>query len=258
MPTAWRVLDRIDADRLPVVRAARAAARERAWAAGAGPDPGTELAMDLDSTITIAHSEKENAAATWKKTFGFHPLLCFLDRPEIAGSRRPSRHLVRGDLPELPDLQRRRLRRHQEPRHQGRCDHPAGSRRADPLRRPRRGRTGHQSIIRDPETGGVKVAQVAHVDQESLLVHDAHAPDPSVAFSISRLTDSGYLNQSPIGIFRQVDRPTYDDQARAQINAAAEAAPGDRSERLAGLIGGGDTWTVNDGSVVPWPDGAIS
>jgi hypothetical protein len=41
--------------------------------------------MDLDSTITIAHSEKENAAATWKKTFGFHPLLCFLDRPEVAG-----------------------------------------------------------------------------------------------------------------------------------------------------------------------------
>jgi hypothetical protein len=33
----------------------------------------------------VAHSEKENAAATWKKTFGFHPLLCFLDRPEVAG-----------------------------------------------------------------------------------------------------------------------------------------------------------------------------
>ena len=40
--------------------------------------------MDFDATITIAHSEKENAAATWKRTFGFHPLLCFLDRPDIA------------------------------------------------------------------------------------------------------------------------------------------------------------------------------
>jgi Transposase DDE domain group 1 len=85
MPTAWRVLNRIDEDRLPAVRGARASARERAWAAGAGPDLATELAIDLDSTITIAHSEKENAAATWKKTFGFHPLLCFLDRPEVAG-----------------------------------------------------------------------------------------------------------------------------------------------------------------------------
>jgi hypothetical protein len=69
------------------VRAARALARARAWAwaAGAGPDLAGELRLDFDATITVAHSEKENAAATWKKTFGFHPLLCFLDRPEVAG-----------------------------------------------------------------------------------------------------------------------------------------------------------------------------
>lgn len=85
MPTAWRVLDRVDAEHLPMVRAARAAARERAWAAGAGPDLGGELCIDFDATITIAHSEKENAAATWKRTFGFHSLLAFLDRAEIAG-----------------------------------------------------------------------------------------------------------------------------------------------------------------------------
>lgn len=88
MPTTWRVLDRVDEEHLAGVRDARAAARGRAWAAGAGPDltgPGAELCLDFDATITIAHSEKENAAATWKKTFGFHPLLCFLDRPDIAG-----------------------------------------------------------------------------------------------------------------------------------------------------------------------------
>lgn len=88
MPTTWRVLDRVDRDHLPAVREARAAARTRAWAAGAGPDldaPDAELRLDFDATITIAHSEKENAAATWKRTFGFHPLLCFLDRPEVAG-----------------------------------------------------------------------------------------------------------------------------------------------------------------------------
>lgn len=85
MPTTWRVLDRIDAARLDAVRAASAAARERAWAAGAGPDLSGELRMDFDATITIAHSEKENAAATWKRTFGFHPLLCSLDRPEVSG-----------------------------------------------------------------------------------------------------------------------------------------------------------------------------
>jgi hypothetical protein len=85
MPTTWRLLDRIDAEHLPRVRAARAAARERAWAAGAAPDVSGLLHIDFDATITIAHSEKENAAKTWKKTFGMHPLLAFLDRPEVSG-----------------------------------------------------------------------------------------------------------------------------------------------------------------------------
>jgi hypothetical protein len=70
MPTAWRLLDRIDEAHLPRVRAARAVARARAWRGGAAPDPAGELRIDFDATITIAHSEKQNASATWKKTFG--------------------------------------------------------------------------------------------------------------------------------------------------------------------------------------------
>lgn len=86
MPTTWRLLDRIDPARLPGIRAARAAARERAWAAGAGPDLTGLLRIDFDATVTISHSEdKENAAKTWKRTYGFHPLLAFLDRPEVSG-----------------------------------------------------------------------------------------------------------------------------------------------------------------------------
>jgi len=85
MPTAWRLLDRIDEPHLERLRAARAAARRQAWEAGAAPGPGGELRIDFDATISIAFSEKQNAAATWKKTFGFHPLLAFADRPEVAG-----------------------------------------------------------------------------------------------------------------------------------------------------------------------------
>ncbi len=86
MPTTWRMLDRIDDAHLPGVLAARAAARERAWAAGASPDLSGLLQIDFDATITISHSEdKQNAAKTWKRTFGFHPLLAFLDRPEVSG-----------------------------------------------------------------------------------------------------------------------------------------------------------------------------
>jgi 2-oxoglutarate ferredoxin oxidoreductase subunit beta len=103
---------------------------------------------------------------------------------------------------------------------------------------------GSKGLIRDAETGGVKVVQVADVGEDALIVHDAYNPDPTTAFAISRLTDSGYLNQSPIGIFRQVERPTYDDQARAQIESAADNDPREPADRLAALVGSGDTWTV--------------
>jgi len=83
-PTAWRVLDRVSGDLLAGIRQGRAAARAAAWRAGAAPDLTGELHLDIDATILIAHSEKERAAPTWKRTFGFHPLVCFLDRPEIA------------------------------------------------------------------------------------------------------------------------------------------------------------------------------
>ncbi len=82
--TAWRVLDRVSGDLLAGIRQGRAAARAAAWRAGAAPDLTGELHLDIDATILIAHSEKEQAAPTWKRTFGFHPLVCFLDRPEIA------------------------------------------------------------------------------------------------------------------------------------------------------------------------------
>jgi hypothetical protein len=84
--TLWRCVDeRIDPAHLPAVRLARAHVRARAWAGGAAPDRDGWLHLDVDATITIDHSDnKQSAAATWKKTFGFHPLLVFLDRPEIA------------------------------------------------------------------------------------------------------------------------------------------------------------------------------
>ncbi|WP_435770023.1 2-oxoacid:ferredoxin oxidoreductase subunit beta [Nocardioides sp. SYSU DS0651] len=102
---------------------------------------------------------------------------------------------------------------------------------------------GDKALVR-AASGGVEVADTASVPVEQVLVHDAHNPDPSTAFAISRLTDAGYLNRSPIGIFRQVERATYDDQARAQVAAAQAKVTGTAEERLAGLIGAGDTWTV--------------
>ena len=89
-PTSYRVLDRVGAVQLAAMRAARATARARVWAAGAGPaltpdDNGDVLILDVDASLLTAHSEKEQAAPTYKRGFGFHPLLVFLDRPDVCG-----------------------------------------------------------------------------------------------------------------------------------------------------------------------------
>jgi hypothetical protein len=83
-PTAWRVLDKVSEQHLAALRAGRAKARAAAWRAGAAPGLGEELVLDFDATVVVSRSEKEDAAPTWKHTFGFHPLYCFLDRPEVS------------------------------------------------------------------------------------------------------------------------------------------------------------------------------
>lgn len=86
--TVSRTISTLADDADAAVRAinrARAASREQAWAAagqkapGHGASAGDPLVIDLDATIVIAHSEKEQAGPTFKRTFGFHPLLAFVD-----------------------------------------------------------------------------------------------------------------------------------------------------------------------------------
>jgi hypothetical protein len=127
--TAWRVLASIDDAALVRVRAARAAARELVWAQLVQTRrslPATVVlgralpgfVLDLDATIVLCHSEKEAAAATWKHTFGYHPLLCFLDgtgealagllRAGNAGSNTATDHItvLTRALQQIPDQHR--------------------------------------------------------------------------------------------------------------------------------------------------------
>jgi hypothetical protein len=79
-PTASRVVDSVDAERLGAMRAARAEARQRAWDAGLFPVRKTgPLILDFDATLVEAHSEKTGAGPTYKGGYGFSPLACFLD-----------------------------------------------------------------------------------------------------------------------------------------------------------------------------------
>jgi 2-oxoglutarate/2-oxoacid ferredoxin oxidoreductase subunit beta len=101
---------------------------------------------------------------------------------------------------------------------------------------------GHLGVVRDPQKGAFSVVEVAEVGQDALAVHDAHLADPSFAFGLSRLTDAGVLHRAPIGIFRDVEAPAYDDLARAQVALAASL--GNDDDDLQAMINGGDTWTV--------------
>ncbi|MFC5285999.1 2-oxoacid:ferredoxin oxidoreductase subunit beta [Actinokineospora guangxiensis] len=87
--------------------------------------------------------------------------------------------------------------------------------------------------------GSLAVAKVADVGEDSLVVHDAHAEDPSYAFALSRLSSQD-LSHTVTGVFRSVRRETYDDLARAQV-AEAKAA---KKTNLQSLLRGKDTWTV--------------
>jgi hypothetical protein len=130
-PVVSRLIAALAADApraLRAIRAARAAARDRAWALAGDRAPGGDgslIVVDVDATLVTAHSEKENAAPTWKKTFGFHPLAAFADhgtaaagealaimlRPGNAGSNTASEHIevTRLALAQLPRRQRRRV-----------------------------------------------------------------------------------------------------------------------------------------------------
>ena len=90
---------------------------------------------------------------------------------------------------------------------------------------------------------GLDVAKTADVAAEQIVVHDARADSPAYAFALSRLSEQN-LQHTVMGIFRQVDRPAYDDGAREQLAAARAAAPHDAAA-LQSLLRGRDTWTVD-------------
>jgi hypothetical protein len=126
----WRLLEHLDAASLARVATARATAREVVWAqraevTGASFPPAVtagravnELRIDLDASVVIAHSEKEQATPTFKGTFGFHPMLATLDntgeflaaqlRPGNAGANNAADHIAVLDqaLAQIPDQHR--------------------------------------------------------------------------------------------------------------------------------------------------------
>ncbi|MEU6557949.1 2-oxoacid:ferredoxin oxidoreductase subunit beta [Streptomyces sp. NPDC046915] len=98
-----------------------------------------------------------------------------------------------------------------------------------------------RGVVRDRRTGDLEVVTVTPDNQADVLVHDAHATSPTTAFALSQLADPETLHHTPIGVFRDIDRPVYDTLMADQLDTAAERhGDGD----LAALMTGGDTWRV--------------
>ncbi|HET9020303.1 MAG TPA: 2-oxoacid:ferredoxin oxidoreductase subunit beta [Ornithinibacter sp.] len=96
--------------------------------------------------------------------------------------------------------------------------------------------SGVMKFIGEPEA--------ATGESGAVVVHDPGLDDSSQAFQLSRL-DSPEMTHVPMGIFRQVSRPTYDDLVRDQVRAAVDTAGGPADDAsLARLLLGRDTWTV--------------
>ncbi len=77
------------------------------------------------------------------------------------------------------------------------------------------------------------------LNENDLLVHDIHLKDPSVAFMLARMEQPVF--PQPVGIFRAVERATYEDMLVDQINSAiSKSGPGS----LEKLLNSGDTWVV--------------
>jgi Transposase DDE domain group 1 len=96
-PTVSRLVATLARDveaALGAIGSARAAARERVWGWAGAPVADGRVVIDLDATLVTAHSEKESATRTWKKTFGFHPLLAYADHGE-GGTGEPLAGLLR-------------------------------------------------------------------------------------------------------------------------------------------------------------------
>jgi 2-oxoglutarate/2-oxoacid ferredoxin oxidoreductase subunit beta len=100
------------------------------------------------------------------------------------------------------------------------------------------GPDGAACVVRDA-FGGLRIAETNQVDATEIIVHDAHREDPAYAFALSRLSTQD-LRYTPMGVFRSVSRPSYEQMMADQIADARAQETGD----LAALLAGGDTWTV--------------
>jgi 2-oxoglutarate/2-oxoacid ferredoxin oxidoreductase subunit beta len=102
------------------------------------------------------------------------------------------------------------------------------------------GAEGERGVRMRPDASA-EIVDVAEAGEDTLLVHDEHAATPSLAAAVARLSHTPH-GPTPIGVFRDVERPVYDQLMQEQLERAREEqGEGD----LAQLLHAGDTWTID-------------
>ncbi|WP_151484119.1 IS1380 family transposase [Streptomyces albicerus] len=184
-PTVSRLIDTLAAGgpkALAAIRGARSEVRTRVWelAGASSPAANGQVVADIDGVLVLAHSEKHDATATWKKTFGHHPLVAFVDHGQ-AGSGEPAAALLR-------------------PGNAGSTtasDHIATTQLAL-AQLPKRLRRGRQTLIRTDSAGGTH----AFLDWLS-------RPGRWLSYSVG-MTITDAIHQAVLKIPRQAWTPAYD------------------------------------------------
>jgi 2-oxoglutarate ferredoxin oxidoreductase subunit beta len=101
------------------------------------------------------------------------------------------------------------------------------------------GAEGQFGVVLRPD-GSLEVVSVDAVGEAALLVHDEQRDNPGLAFQLSRLSRGPY-EPTPIGVFRDVDRPDYGSAMTSQVNSVVERKGGGD---LAALLRSGSSWKV--------------
>jgi 2-oxoglutarate ferredoxin oxidoreductase subunit beta len=102
------------------------------------------------------------------------------------------------------------------------------------------GPEGEHGVVLHPN-GSLEVVSVADVGEAALLVHDEHQDSPGLAFQLSRLSRGPY-EPTPIGVFRDVDRPDYGTSMNNQVDeVVSKRGTGDLND----LLRSGSSWTVS-------------
>jgi hypothetical protein len=193
-PTVSRLIDTLAAagdTALSAIRAARAMARAHAWhlAGERCPATGDQATVDIDGVLVTAHSEKQDAAPTWKKGYGHHPLTAFVDHGAV-GTGEPVAMLLRAGNAGSNTA----------------ADHITTARLAL-AQLPKRLRRGHKTLIRTDSAGGTH-------EFLTWLTKQGRSLSYSVGMTITEQIHTAILNVPPTGW-----TPAYDAERQVRDGA---------------------------------------